>query len=51
MAKLVKVIEVLAQSDKSWEDAARQAVGEAFEHAPQHPLGLRKRIRSGSRER
>jgi dodecin len=29
MAKLVKVIEVLAQSDKSWEDAAQQAVGEA----------------------
>jgi flavin-binding protein dodecin len=29
MAKLVKVIEVLAQSDKSWEDAAQQAIGEA----------------------
>jgi dodecin len=29
MAKLVKVIEVLAQSDKSWDDAAQQAVGEA----------------------
>jgi flavin-binding protein dodecin len=29
MAKLVKVIEVLAQSDKSWEEAAQQAVGEA----------------------
>ena len=29
MAKLVKVIEVLAQSDKSWEDAAQQAVAEA----------------------
>ena len=28
MAKLVKVIEVLAQSDKSWEDAAQQAGGE-----------------------
>lgn len=26
---LVKVIEVLAQSDKSWEDAAQQAVKEA----------------------
>ncbi len=26
---LVKVIEVLAQSDKSWEDAAKQAVDEA----------------------
>ena len=29
MAKLVKVIEVLAQSDKSWDHAAQQAVGEA----------------------
>ncbi len=26
MSKVVKVIEVLAQSDKSWEDAAAQAV-------------------------
>lgn len=26
---MIKVIEVLAQSDKSWEDAARQAVEEA----------------------
>lgn len=26
---IVKVIEVLAQSDKSWEDAAQQAVREA----------------------
>lgn len=26
---IVKVIEVLAQSDKSWEDAAREAVSEA----------------------
>src|SRR5258705_6108856 len=29
MAKLVKVIEVLAQSEKSWDDAAQQAVSEA----------------------
>jgi len=29
MAKVVKVIEVLAQSDKSWEDAAQSAVTEA----------------------
>jgi dodecin len=29
MAKLVKVIEVLAQSEKSWDDAVQQAVGEA----------------------
>ena len=29
MAKVVKVIEVLAQSDKSWEDAAQQAITEA----------------------
>jgi len=26
---MLKVIEVLAQSDKSWEDAARQAIEEA----------------------
>jgi len=26
MANLVKVVEVLTQSDKSWEDAAQQAV-------------------------
>jgi flavin-binding protein dodecin len=26
MAKVVKVIEVLAQSDKSWEDAAAKAI-------------------------
>lgn len=26
---IVKVIEVLAQSDKSWEDAAQQAINEA----------------------
>ena len=51
MAKLVKVIEVLAQSEKSWDDAVQQAVSEAVEDAPQHPLGLHKRIRSGSRER
>ena len=29
MATLVKVIEVLAQSDKSWDDAARVALAEA----------------------
>ncbi|HEY0789724.1 MAG TPA: dodecin family protein [Chthoniobacterales bacterium] len=29
MARIVKVIELLAQSDKSWEDAAQTAVTEA----------------------
>ncbi|MBA2434218.1 MAG: dodecin domain-containing protein [Chthoniobacterales bacterium] len=29
MAKVLKVIELLAQSDKSWEDAAQSAVKEA----------------------
>ena len=29
MAKVVKVIELLAQSEKSWEDAAQGAVEEA----------------------
>ena len=29
MAKVVKVIEVLSQSDKSWEDAAQSAITEA----------------------
>jgi len=29
MAKIVKVIEILAQSDKSWEDAANKAVKKA----------------------
>ncbi|XHR27033.1 MAG: dodecin family protein [Chthoniobacteraceae bacterium] len=29
MAKIVKVIELLAQSDKSWEDAAQAGVAEA----------------------
>jgi dodecin len=29
MAKIVKVIELLSQSDKSWEDAAQSAVAEA----------------------
>ena len=29
MSKVVKVIEVLAQSEKSWEDAARNALEEA----------------------
>ena len=29
MAKLLKVIELLAQSEKSWEDAAKAAVNEA----------------------
>jgi flavin-binding protein dodecin len=29
MSKVVKVIEVLAQSNKSWEDAAQKAVKEA----------------------
>ncbi len=29
MARVVKVIEVLAQSNKSWEDAAQKAVTEA----------------------
>ena len=29
MSKVVKVIEVLAQSDKSWEDAAATALKEA----------------------
>lgn len=29
MAKVVKVIELLAQSEKSWEDAAQSAVKEA----------------------
>ena len=29
MSKVVKVIEVLSQSDKSWEDAAQGAITEA----------------------
>jgi len=29
MAKVVKVIEVMSQSDKSWEDAAQNAITEA----------------------
>ena len=29
MSKVVKVIEVLAQSDKSWEDAAQNAISAA----------------------
>lgn len=29
MAKVVKVIELLSESPKSWEDAAQNAVGEA----------------------
>jgi flavin-binding protein dodecin len=29
MAKVVKVIEVMSQSDKSWEDAAQNAIDEA----------------------
>ena len=29
MPKMVKVIEVLAQSERSWEDAAQNALGEA----------------------
>ena len=29
MARIVKVIELLAQSDKGWEDAAQAAVSEA----------------------
>jgi flavin-binding protein dodecin len=29
MAKIVKVIEVLAQSERSWEDAAKNALDEA----------------------
>ncbi len=29
MSKVVKVIEVLAQSSKSWEDAAQNAIDEA----------------------
>jgi len=29
MAQIVKVIEILAQSDKSWEDAAQKAVKKA----------------------
>ncbi len=31
MAKVLKVIELLAQSEKSWEDAAQAAVEEASE--------------------
>jgi hypothetical protein len=31
MAKILKVIEVLAESDKSWEDAAQNAVSTAGE--------------------
>ena len=29
MSKIVKVIEILAQSEKSWEDAAKTAIKEA----------------------
>jgi flavin-binding protein dodecin len=29
MSSIVKVIEVIAQSDKSWDDAAKNAVSEA----------------------
>ena len=31
MSKMLKVIEVLAESDKSWEDAAKKAVTRAGE--------------------
>jgi flavin-binding protein dodecin len=45
---IVKVIEVLAQSDKSWEDATQQALAEAKKNDSQHPVYLRQGI-SGHR--
>jgi flavin-binding protein dodecin len=37
---MLKVIEVLAESDKSWEDAAQTAVARANETVRQRPLHL-----------
>jgi len=40
MAKILKVIELLAESDHSWEDAAAVAVERARENCPAYPLRL-----------
>ena len=43
MAKVVKVIELMSQSPKSWEDAAQGAV-RGDENPAEYPLDLRQGI-------
>ena len=44
MPKVVKVIELMSQSPKSWEDAAQGAVSEATKTPAEYPLDLRQGI-------
>jgi flavin-binding protein dodecin len=47
---LIKVIEVLAESPNSWEEAAQTAVKQASESVARHCLSLRQGIRGQGRE-
>jgi flavin-binding protein dodecin len=44
MAKVVKVIELMSQSPKSWEDAAQGAVEEATQDTAERSLDLHQGI-------
>lgn len=47
-AEMLKVIEVLAKPEKSWEDAAAEAVNASRKDAQEHPIDLRRESRGQS---
>jgi flavin-binding protein dodecin len=49
MAKIVKVIELMSESPKSWEDASQNVVKEAAKTL-RNILGIHQRIHRGGRE-
>ena len=46
---MLKVIEVLAESDKSWEDAAQQAVSKIRQDGAQREIDLHRKFRGDGR--
>ena len=51
MAKILKVIELLAESDHSWEDAAARRSGTSQRNCPAYPLRLCGKFHGGGLSR
>jgi hypothetical protein len=51
MSKVVKVIEVLAESENSWEDAAKAALAEGVKNGTPFSITLCREFRCGGRQR
>jgi flavin-binding protein dodecin len=50
MSKVVKVIEVLAESESSWEDAAKAALAEAAKTVRHNTISVCREFRRSRRE-